>query len=78
MENKKAQLERTAFQPDNGGADEASTFLPVHCTGLSNRCAYPNHCKTSVMNAAKKDELVQRLGQYEDTGLRPSTRIKEE
>lgn len=55
MDNKKAQLEGMAFQPDNGGADEVSTFLPVHRTGISNRCAYPNHCKTSVMNAAKKD-----------------------
>ena len=40
--------------------------------------------KTGYWSTAKKEELVQRLGQYEDTGLtpeeikalQPSTRIK--
>lgn len=27
--------------------------------------------KSGYWSAAKKDELVQRLGQYEDTGLTP-------
>jgi hypothetical protein len=27
--------------------------------------------KSSYWSTAKKDELVQRLGQYEDTGLTP-------
>lgn len=30
-----------------------------------------NGIKTGYWSAAKKDELVQRLGEYEDTGLEP-------
>ena len=30
-----------------------------------------NGIKSGYWSAAKKDELVQRLGQYEDTGLTP-------
>lgn len=51
----KAQLERTAFQLDNGRVDETCTFLPVHRTGFSNCRTHPNNCKISVMSAAKKD-----------------------
>lgn len=54
-EPQKAQLERTAFQLDNGRVDETCTFLPVHRTGFSNCRTHPNNCKISVMSAAKKD-----------------------
>ena len=30
-----------------------------------------NGIKTGYWSTAKKDELIQRLGQYEDTGLTP-------
>lgn len=31
-----------------------------------------NGIKTGYWSAAKKDELIQRLGEYEDTGLEPA------
>lgn len=35
-----------------------------------------NGIKTGYWSSAKKDNLIQRLGEYEDTGLEPEQIIK--